>query len=79
VGWLILALLAVLVLSAAAFAAPAVFGPVLAGAAPLLFVIALIGLGGVWWRRTQTRVDPETTDAPDRAPAVAGEDDIVET
>ena len=81
-GWLILALVAVLVLSVAAFVAPAIFGPVLAGAAPLLFVIALIGLGGVWWRHAHARVDAEPVEAPGRPASgstVVGEDDHVET
>jgi hypothetical protein len=61
-GWLVSALIALLVLSVVAWLAPAVFGPVVAGLAPLLVVIALIGLGGVWWRRSQGRIDPEVGD-----------------
>ncbi len=58
-GWLISALVALLVLSAVAFAAPAIFGPAVAGLAPLLFVVALIGLGAMWWRASRRRVDQE--------------------
>ena len=61
-GWLASALIALLVLSAVAFAAPAVFGPAVAGLAPLLIVIALIGLGGIWWRHSRSRVDQEVDD-----------------
>ena len=78
-GWLIVALVALLALSIAALVAPAVFGPVLAGAAPLLLVIALIGLGGVWWRRVHHPVEPETTDEAVSGSEVVGEDERVET
>lgn len=75
-GWLISALLALLVLSGVAFLAPAVFGPAVAGLAPLLFVIALIGLGGIWWRHSRHRVDQEVED--DRV-ELRAEDDRPET
>jgi hypothetical protein len=82
-GWLASALVALLVLSAVAFLAPTVFGPIVAGLAPLLVVIAVIGLGAMWWR-SQRRIDAEP-DVP--APAergsesvdLRGEDDRVET
>lgn len=61
-GWLISALVALLVLSAVAFVAPAVFGPAVAGLAPLLVVVALIGLGAIWWRHSRHRVDQEVED-----------------
>ena len=81
-GWLISALIALLVLSALAIVSPAMFGPAVAGLAPLLVLIAAIGLGAVWWRSSQRRVDPgrdgEGDDsAPDRA--VRGEDERPET
>ena len=78
-GWLILVLVAVLALNVAALVAPALFGPVLAGAAPLLLVIALIGLGGVWWRRVHQPVEPDATDEAVSGSAVVGEDEHVET
>jgi hypothetical protein len=81
-GWLASALLALLVLSVVAFAAPAVFGPVVAGLAPVLVVIAVIGLGGLWWR-SRRRVDASSAAAPAPAPGgspdLRAEDDIVET
>lgn len=56
-GWL-LAVLGVLALAALlAILVPELFGPVLAGLAPLLLVVTLIGLAGVWWRRSAGRVD----------------------
>lgn len=75
-GWLISALIALLVLSAVAFVAPAIFGPAVAGLAPLLFVVALIGLGGIWWRHSRGRIDQEVED--DRA-ELRAEDDHPET
>ena len=85
-GWLVLALVALLVLGAAAIAAPAVFGPIFGGLAPLIVVVALIGLGAVWWRHAGRRVDP-APEADDRGDARAeprdtslrGEDETVET
>jgi xanthine/uracil permease len=82
-GWLTSALIALLLLSVVAFLAPAVFGPVVAGLAPLLVVIALIGLGGMWWR-SQRRIDaePDAPAPPERgsgAVDLRGEDDRVET
>ncbi len=58
-GWIIAALVAALVLGLLAFVVPVVFGPILAGLAPLLVVIAVIGLGGVWWRHSRSRIDPK--------------------
>lgn len=82
-GWLASALVALLVLSALAFAVPGVFGPAVAGLAPLLVVVAIIGLGGVWWRHSQHRVDPEVADERDADGAepepVRADDDRVET
>lgn len=75
-GWLISALIALLVLSAIAFVAPAIFGPAVAGLAPLLFVVALIGLGGIWWRHSRSRIDQEVED--DRV-ELRAEDDHPET
>jgi uncharacterized membrane protein len=75
-GWLISALIALLVLSAVAFVAPAIFGPAVAGLAPLLFVIALIGIGAIWWRHSRSRVDQEVED--DRV-ELRAEDDHPET
>jgi hypothetical protein len=79
-GWLASALVALLVLSAVAFVAPAVFGPAAAGLAPLLVVIAVIGLGAVWWR-SRRRVDPAgaTGRATGDPSDLRGEDDVVET
>lgn len=65
-GWLISALIALLVLS----------GPAVAGLAPLLFVVALIGLGGMWWRHSRSRIDQEVED--DRV-ELRAEDDHPET
>ena len=80
-GWLLSALTALLVVSLLALANPALFGPAVAGLAPLLVVVALIGLGGAWWRHSRSRVDAEATDEGDEPPAeeVHGEDDRVET
>jgi hypothetical protein len=86
VGWLLLALVAVLVLGVAGIAAPGVFGPVFGGLAPLIFVIALIGLGAVWWRHAGRRIDPQP-EADERGDArreprdgsLRGEDETVET
>lgn len=58
-GWIIGALVVALVLGLLALLAPVVFGPILAGLAPLLVVIAVIGLGGVWWRHSRSRIDPK--------------------
>jgi hypothetical protein len=79
-GWIASALLALLVLSVIAFAAPSVFGPAVAGLAPLLVVIAVIGLGGMWWR-SRRRVDAASSAAspPGASPDLRGEDDVVET
>jgi len=84
-GWLISFLLALLVVSVLAFAMPTLFGPVVAGLAPVLVVIALIGLGGVWWRRSQHPVEPES-DQPlaaardeEEREELRGEDERVET
>ena len=80
-GWLASALLALLVLGVVAFVAPAVFGPAMAGLAPLLVVVAVIGLGGIWWR-SRRRVDMPSSAAP-ATPAsrsdLRAEDDTVET
>jgi hypothetical protein len=81
-GWLVSALLALLLLSLLAIAVPTLFGPPVAGIAPILVVVALIGLGGVWWRRSRHRVDAETTDDAGAGPTedgLHGEDDRVET
>ncbi len=81
-GWLVSALLALLVVSLLALAMPTLFGPAVAGLAPLLVVVALIGLGGVWWRHSRHRVDPETTEHDEDEPLeeeIRGEDDPVET
>lgn len=80
-GWLVSALLALLVVSILALAIPTLFGPVVAGAAPLLVVVALIGLGGVWWRHGKHRVDAEATDESDEPvrEELRGEEDRVET
>jgi hypothetical protein len=85
-GWLILALAALLVLGIAGIAAPGVFGPIFGGLAPLIFVIALIGLGAVWWRHAGRRIDPqpeadERSGTPDASGAATlrGEDETVET
>ncbi|HEX2221067.1 MAG TPA: hypothetical protein VHK06_00915 [Candidatus Limnocylindria bacterium] len=56
--WLIAALVGLAVLGGLAFLLPVVFGPVLAGIAPLLVLLAVIGLGGIWWRASRSRVDP---------------------
>lgn len=77
-GWLVAVLVAVLVLGIAAFAAPAILGPVLAGLAPVLVVAAAIGLGGVWWRRSQGRVEADAGAASGES-EVRGEDERVET
>ncbi len=82
-GWLASALLALLLVSALAFVMPSVFGPAVAGLAPLLVVVAIIGLGAMWWRLSRSRIDPE--DAGDRDGAAEepdqpeGEDDRVQT
>ena len=82
-GWLISALAALLLVSTLALAMPSLFGPAVAGLAPLLIVVALIGLGGMWWRHARYRVDPEVSgdgDEPDAEPeALKGEDERVET
>ena len=64
--WLLSALVALLVLSVLAIVSPAIFGPAVAGLAPLLVVIAAIGIGAIWWRMSRAgRVD--VGDTPDRA------------
>lgn len=80
-GWLLFVLAALLVVGLLALAMPTVFGPVLGGLAPLLVVLALIGFGGVWWRRSRSRVDAEVTDdnEPARREELRGEDERVET
>jgi hypothetical protein len=85
-GWLITALAALLILGVAGIAAPGIFGPVFGGLAPLIFVIALIGLGAVWWRHAGRRIDPqpepdERDGTPDasRDATLRGEDEAVET
>lgn len=80
-GWLVSALLALLIVSLLAIAVPGLFGPVAGGFAPLLAVVAVIGLGGVWWRHSRHRVDAEVTDESDEpAPEeLRGEDERVET
>jgi type VI protein secretion system component VasK len=80
-GWLAAALVALLALGLLAVALPEVFGPVMAGLAPLLLVVAIIGLGGLWWRHGRRRVDAEATDESDEPAAeeVSGEDERVET
>lgn len=80
-GWLVPALLALQLVSILAFAVPGLFGPVVAGAAPLLLVVALIGLGGIWWRHRKHRVDAEATDESDEPvqEELRGEEDRVET
>jgi hypothetical protein len=84
-GWLASALLALLLVSALALMVPSVFGPAVAGLAPLLVVVAIIGLGAMWWRSSQHRVDAEVPgdgdgrEADDEPEALKGEDDRVET
>ena len=80
-GWLVSALVALLLASLLAIAVPTLFGPVVAGVAPLLVVVALIGLGGVWWRHGRRRVDAEATDesTPEPQEELRGEDERVET
>ena len=81
-GWLISALIALLVLSVLAIVSPAVFGPAVAGLAPLLIIVAVIGLGAVWWRGSQRRVDPGTDAGEDeshRDRELRGEDERPET
>jgi hypothetical protein len=79
-GWLVAALVALLALGLLALAAPTLFGPLTAGLAPLLVVVAIIGLGAVWWRHGKSRVDAEATAASDEpAEKVRGEEDRVET
>lgn len=81
-GWLLLALAALLVLGLGGIALPELLGPVFAGFAPLLFVIALIGIGAVWWRHAGRRVDadPASPAASRESPGeLRGEDDRVET
>ena len=58
-GWVIAVLVVLIIIGALAVAVPAVFGVALAGIAPLLIVLLLIGIGGIWWRHSQTRVDPD--------------------
>jgi hypothetical protein len=80
-GWLVSALLALLIVSLLAIAVPTLFGPPVAGIAPLLALVALIGLGGVWWRRRRRPVEPEANDEAEPEPVedLRGEDDPVET
>ena len=80
-GWLISFLVAVLVVSVVALAAPTIFGPVVAGVAPILVIVAIIGLGGVWWRHSRHPVEAEAPQEQSGEPAddVAAEDDRVET
>jgi hypothetical protein len=82
-GWLISFLLALVAVSLLAVVMPTLFGPAVAGMAPILVVLAVIGLGGVWWRHSRRRVDADTDQpdaaAIDRHEEVAGVDDRVET
>jgi Tfp pilus assembly protein PilX len=82
VGWLVAALVALVVVGVLAVAAPGIFGPAFAGLAPLIVVIAVIGLGAVWWRRSRGRIDADTAE-PRRATDAGGsklaEDERVET
>ena len=81
-GWIIAALAALLVLGVLAIIVPSIFGPALGGLAPLLVVIAVIGIGGVWWRHSRSRVEPEgTADEPaeDLGRRDLAEDERVET
>lgn len=57
-GWIVGVLVALLVLGFLTLLVPTVFAPILGGLVPLLFAVALIGLGGVWWRHSRRRVDP---------------------
>jgi hypothetical protein len=80
-GWIAAALVALLAVGLLSLFAPTVFGPLMAGLSPLLVVVALIGLGAVWWRHGRGRIDAEATRTSDE-PAVEevrGEDDRVET
>lgn len=82
-GWLTSALVALLLVSALGLAIPTLFGPAVAGLAPLLVVVALIGLGAMWWRQSQHRVDPEVgageDEVDDEPEGLKGEDERVET
>lgn len=81
-GWLASALVALLVVSALAFVVPGIFGPAVAGLAPLLVVVALLGLGAMWWRHSRHRVDAEVAGEADGdvdPEPLEGEDDRVET
>jgi hypothetical protein len=81
VVWLVSALLALLIVSLLAVVVPGLFGSVASGFAPLLALVAVIGLGGAWWRHSRHRVDAEVTDDSDE-PAQEerrGEDEHVET
>jgi xanthine/uracil permease len=82
-GWLTSALVALLLVSALALAMPTLFGPAVAGLAPLLIVLALIGLGAMWWRHSRHRVDPEagaSSHGADEEPdELKGEDERVQT
>lgn len=83
-GWLVSLLVAILIVSVLAFVVPTLFGPAVAGLAPLFVVVAIIGLGGIWWRSSRRRVDAETSEGSSEADepeveAVRGEDDRVET
>ncbi len=82
-GWLASALVALLLASALAVAVPTLFGPAVAGLAPLFVVVAIIGLGAMWWRLSRSRIDPEVAgerEALDGQPEqLKGEDDGVQT
>ncbi len=76
--WLLSALVALLVLSVLAMVSPAIFGPAVAGLAPLLIVIAALGIGAIWWRLSRaTRVDaPGGADQDETGPEdLRGEDE----
>ena len=78
--WLLSALLALLILSVLALVSPAIFGPAVAGLAPLLIVIAVIGIGATWWRMSRRRIDPSAgggtnADAEPEVEELRGEDE----
>ena len=65
-GWILGALVVLGVLVVLALLVPPIFGVALAGVAPILVVVALIGFGGVWWRHAHAPVEPEPKgDQPD--------------
>jgi hypothetical protein len=80
-GWLVSALLALLLVSLLATGVPTLFGRAEAGIAPLLALVAPIGLAGVWWRRRRHPAKPEANEEAEPEPVedVRGEDDRVET